>query len=356
MAKVSIKDNIPKVLSDIKNLEKSLQKAVKESSRNAMIKKLSDLRGELNYLLNTSVRTPVDKKKLTGQSLTQKIAENQVLGSKKTNLTNTFETSSEENIYKAHLVNKDNNLAMRIRYADINGSYQDYVDNFRSILSDKVFAIQDERTRNYKYYIIPPNSVLEDKVLEGVKIFCSRYRDIDESIQGDDLVDIGFIKGQEKFQRDIEKRGYTEFTLKEEALKLKQEKGKDITDVITSTQYGEYQNARDLIEATKIQSTAAERIKEKTQEAVEGKNINEDQKELAKANEAIKNLKTTESHTKSISKYKTEGTFDKLIIDEETINAIKRAFKIWAKQSELPIVKDIEKAVIKAVKNFNKGR
>lgn len=368
MANISITTDADKLAKKISKLSNNLQKEIDQKVQKALNNRITTLKSELDFLINQYATVPGTSKDLTAQPLAQKIAEDQAFQKSVTvDYGDAFHTNFGDNVYKASTVNtRDGGTSLVMRVRDTNmhpdSTYKDYVDSFSSTLTDKVFAIQDGIGGSYRYYIIPPGSPLLDEVLDGVKIFCSEYtdqagRDRDLSELGDDgetLKDIGKTKGQEKFERD-KKKGHTEFSLKGETLELIKQRGKDVTNIVTNTQHGDFQSASTLAEKH-TKNSAMKQAFNKALQASEGKNISPEAKALTNTNKAISNINIKKSVSRGLLKYSIQTAIDnKNFISDEVIHAVKRESLIWSKSLEGPLRTAIEEAFKIALKHLDKG-
>jgi hypothetical protein len=356
--RLSIKSDAKQLAAKINKLSSRLSSEAAAAARKELEKRIQRLRGELEFLVNEYPRVPDTNQNISAQPLAQRIAEEQALGkSRAVNKGDDFHTSFDSPVYKAALVNGGNNYAMRVRDSSIHpdASYQDYVDSFTDTLKDKVFAIQDETSGSYRYYIIPPGSLLMDEVLDDVKIFCSEYtdqagrgRDPGElNDDGEPLRDIGKRKGEAKFARDKEK-GHTEFTLKERALLAIKERGTDVTNIVLNTQHGEYESAYAL--AKQVDSPAMKAAQEKALDAMEGKGVSPEAQALAKTNKAVQNITVVERSSKDSTQFLIKALIDdREFISEQVLHAIKREVLVWSTELEGPIKTALAQAFERAI-------
>lgn len=352
---LSIESNIKQVAGKIAKLESKIQEESKKKVRATLRRRIGRLQAELRFLVNEYAKVEGTNKDITAQPLAQKIAEEQALGKSRTvNYGDDFATTFDSPTYKAALVNGGNNYAMRVRDSSIHpdATYEDYRNSFMSTLTDKVFAIQDEGTGAYRYYTIDPGSPLLDEVLDGVKIFCSSYTDSAGMGRddGDPLQDIGINEGRRKFARDKNK-GFTEFTLKEDAIRAIRDRGRDVTEIVTNTQHGEYEDAYSI--AKNIDTPAMKKVTERAAEAMENADITPEAKAVANTNKAINDISIKERTKKDSVEYIIQTLVDeKQFTSDEVIHAIKREVIIWSREEEGPIRESVEQAIQQAIKDI----
>ena len=366
MANNFFKSNAKEIAKEVEKLRKKLTKEVGDEAEQVVYKLLESLKQNLQFVINNQIR---DGGSSTSQSTAQRVAEGQAIGKKVLASTmQNWATDATSPIYRAFNVydkEGNRNLAMRVKSElTDNSSYEDYLNNFEQSLTNKVFAIED-RTGNYNYYTIPPNSLLLDQVLEDVKIFCSEYTDkagenrptTDMSDDGEPLTGIGRRKGEAKFERDRNK-GFTEFTLKSRSLKLIETMGQNVTDVVLATQHGEYQDAATL--AAMKSGPAAEKIKERTTQNLDESNLSPEAASLGKSNQAIKGMRVTRNSSE-------QGTKISITVDagdlggaagdigtQEVGQFLAREAVVWASGAQGPLKVALSMALQKAIDEFNK--
>lgn len=357
MTRVTFSSDAKRVAAKIAGLEKQLKEEAKRKTRAFIRRRITKLQSELNFLVNQYQKVPGTNPELTSQPLAQKIAEEQAFGkSRAVNYGDDFHTDFDSPTYKAALVNGGNNYAMRVRDSSLHpdASYEDYRNSFISTLTDKVFAIQDGMGGGYRYYVIEPGSPLLDEVLEGVKIFCSSFTDLAGAGRddGDPLQDIGLKKGQNKFARDKEK-GFTEFTLKEDAIRAIKNKGTDVTELVLNTQHGEYQDAYALARQSK--NNAMKRATERAADAMEGRGVSPEAQAVANTNKAISNITVKESESKDEVRFTIQTTIDsKQFVSDEVVHAAKREALVWTTANHPELRTELEEAFAQALMRFNK--
>lgn len=383
-----------KVLTEIVNLQKNIRQPKHTDFEDAMEKQLQKLKAELSFIYNSTIREAQALQGGVSQSTAQSIAEEQLLGKKKApGQDGKFYSDFDSNVYKASLVNGKSgsgNLAMRVRRDIGDLEYEDHLNDFRSEILEKVYAIQGS-DGDYKYYIIPKGSSLEQEVMADVKIFCSSYvSETGRLVETDEgLKDLGEVKGREKYERDKQK-GFTEFTLKERALKLIEKEGKDITNIVHETQIGNYPLANSL--AQSVKNTRLDNIKKSTELSQSGKNLTPAMEALGKGNQSIQGLKvradkykgTTVGYNITVTTSNNDFYVDKgssrwnlregdspiMGVDEtfgtmkdaidslrtEVNNDLEREAKIWANESAGILTTAILKTLNKVIKDFNKAK
>jgi len=295
--------DIEKLKKSLKLYEKRLNQNITKKTEEALNRTVAKLKTQLSEIYNNNIRASTPTLASAPQARAQEIAEVSTLGkSKSIGESGEFYSDANSNIIKAHLVNttsnKPGNIVSRVRSIIEEGdTYEDHLENFKSSILEKIFAIQ-QADGNYKYFVIPKGSRLEDDVMDNVKIFCSSYVDNTNSLVETDegeLVRKGTAEGRKKFERD-KNRGdepFTEFTLKEKAFKLIQERGTDITDIITNVQHGEYTKASDLakqLAARNVANRQADYIDKTTTRMSKGVDLSNDQAALGKGNKRISGL------------------------------------------------------------------
>jgi len=316
MTKLTMTSDVKKLEKQLKLYEKRLTQNIQKKTEEALNRTVKKLKAQLRIIYNDSIRSSTSTLASAPQSTAQEIAEISTLGSSKSiGESGEFYSDASSNIIKAHLVNtgtnssKSGNIVSRVRSIIEEGdTYEDHLENFKSSVLEKIFAIQ-QSDGNYKYFIIPKGSGLEDDVMDNVKIFCSSYIDNTNSLvetDGGELVRKGTAAGREKFEKD-KNRGdepFTEFTLKEKAFKLIQERGTDVTEIITNVQYGEYTKASELAKqlvAKKMAPMQADYLDKTTTRMAKGVDLSSDQAALGKGNKSISGL------TVKIQRYKGTG-------------------------------------------------
>ena len=129
----------------------------------------------------------------------------------------------------------------RVNIAD-GDNHEEGLSKFKEKIRTGVVSVPDKSGKMQHY--ISPGGAREDYVLSLAKIVCSRYK-ADASTPGDH--NIGQRKGEEKFERDFNKRGYAEFTIKQKGLEYIQKNWTNITPSVDAVKYGDIDQGIDKL-------------------------------------------------------------------------------------------------------------